>query len=107
MDKRQRKSDIGYMSVVAGMANQVIEKPGIISVGQHRDFRRIPEIIYKPGVFMQPKAFYEYFGEDTNFEYVRDHTDDWMEIRAEVNGVIFYAQVNSMDVIRDGKLVVV
>ena len=109
MNKLQRKSDIGYMSLLAGMVHQILKMPGVIEIGTHRGYRLLEfgnpiSIIETPGVFMQPWAFLEHFGDDTEFEYVTDKYGTQMV--TEVNGVTFYATVNSLDVIQDGKLVV-
>lgn len=104
MDNNTRKSDIGFMTIVASLAHQVNEADGICAVGTHLDSRKFylgeGPLEYKPGVHMQAKTFLEYFGDDTEFEYVTDKYGT--EMRTEVNGVVFYALVSSTDRIESG-----
>ena len=107
MEKVKRKSDIGLMTLVAGIVHQMTEEDGICGVDSYCDSRmfdigKAKDLTFKPGVQMQPKKFLEYFGDDTNFEYISGnyHT----EMITEVNGVVFHAIVCSMDFIVDGEI---
>lgn len=107
MDKKKRKGDIGYMTIVAAMVHQITEKPGICGVDTHCDNRNFNidagPLEWKPGVQMQPKVFLDYFGDDTEFEYVTDKYGT--EMITEVNGVMFHALISSMDILENGVLV--
>lgn len=103
MDKKERKSLIGYAAIVAGMVSQLIDEPGIISIGLYLD-RRKPGIWYVPGVFLQTWKFMEVFGPDTNYEYLTDRDGD-MQVVTDVEGVMFYATISPSDLIEDGRLV--
>lgn len=107
MDKKKRKSDIGFMTIVAAMAHQIIEKPGICGVDPYCDNRNFNigagQLEWKPGLQMQPKVFLDYFGDDTEFEYVTDKYGT--EMITEVNGVMFHALISSMDILENGVLV--
>lgn len=107
MDKKQRKSDIGFLSMVAALAKQCEDKPGVCSVGHYADARRFFGGITncldeKPGVLMTAKAFLEYFGEDTMYEF--NHDKYGIEMITEVNGVMFHATICKNDLIKDGRL---
>lgn len=108
MDKKKRKSDIGFMTIVAAMAHQIEEKPGICGVGTYCDGRNFNigagQLEWKPGLQMQPKVFLEYFGDDTEFEYITDKYGT--EMITEVNGVMFHAPIGKNDLIKDGRLIV-
>ena len=101
MDKNTRKSDIGFMTIVAALAKQCIEKPGVCGVGYYLDKRKGPGLHYVPGVHLTAETFLEYFGEDTDFEYRETGYGD-VEMVTEVNGVTFYALINSTDRIESG-----
>ena len=103
MDKNERKSEIGFLGIVAAMAKQCIDKDGVISVGLYLD-RRKPGLWYVPGVFLQPWKFMELFGEDTNYEYLTDRYGD-MHVMTDVNGIVYFALINANDLIEDGRLV--
>lgn len=107
MDKRERKSNIGFMSIVAAMAHQVTEKPGICAVDTYCDNRMFDigqgALEWKPGVQMQPATFLDYFVDDTDYEYITDKYGT--EMITEVNGVTFYARVSGMDLIENGVLI--
>lgn len=94
MDKKQRKSDIGMMSIVAAMVKQCLEKPGVVAIGS-------PER-NTPSVHMMPKTFLEYFGDDTEFEY--SENPNYRIMSTVVNGVTFYALFDKYDTIKDGRL---
>lgn len=103
MDKRTRKSDIGYLALSAAMAFMCSEKPGVCSVHYWTD-RRGDKLKRKPGVHLLASQFLEYFGEDTNYEYLEDDDGD-RQMVTEVNGVVFYALVGYGDDIENGVLI--
>ena len=95
MEKAQRKSDIGMMSIVAAMVKQCMEKPGVVAIGSpERDI---------PSVHMLPTCFLDYFGDDTEFEY-SEGDPDFRTMSTVVDGVRFYAVINDYDTIKDGRL---
>lgn len=102
-EKTQRKSEIGRMALVATLVDDIIEnsKHGVISLQQHLDAR--DDMKWSPGVHLQPKLFMELFGDDTEYEYIDG--DYGKNVVTNVNGVTFYALINGMDLIRDGRLV--
>ena len=94
MEKAQRKSEIGMMSIVAAMVKQCMQKPGVVAIGSpERD---------TPSVHMLPKTFLDYFGDDTEFEYSEDPS--FRTMSTVVNGVRFYAVINGLDIIANGRL---
>jgi len=95
MDKKQRKSDIGLMTIVAAMVKQCMDKPGVCGIGSPKD--------KVPTVHMTPKCFLEYFGDDTDFEY-SENDPEFRTMSTMVNGVLFYALLDSFDIIVDGRL---
>ena len=95
MDKKERKSDIGMMTIVAAMVKQLTDKNGVVAFGTPRNDT--------PSVHMLPKRFLEYFGDDTDFEY-SENDPDFRTISTMVNGVLFYALLDSFDVIENGRL---
>ena len=103
MDKRQRKSDIGYMALVAAMVNSIVDKDGVCGVHPYLE-RRKTVLQYKPGVQLQLWKFMELFGEDTEYEYITDRDGD-MSVITEVNGVTFYALAGISDEIKEGRLI--
>ena len=108
MEKAQRKSDIGTLALVAGMASQLTAQDGIIAFDDYCDSRmfdigKSKELTWKPGVQLQPGKFLEYFGDDTNFEYI--HGNYNMEMITEVNGVVFHSIIGRLDFIVDGEIV--
>lgn len=96
MDKDKRKKDIAFMTIAAGMAAKCRNMDGVVSAGEYLDRRYYPGLVYKPGVFMQPGGFLEYFGDDTNYEYITRPDGD-VEMVTEVNGVTFYALLDQGD----------
>ena len=102
-EKQKRKSDIAYMALVATMVNNIISGDGVCGVHPYLE-RRKTVLQYKPGVQLQPWKFMELFGDDTEFEYLEDRDGD-KTLYVEVNGVSFYAPVNGMDEIIEGRLV--
>lgn len=104
MDKDKRKKDIAFMTIAAGMAAKCRNMEGVIGAGEYLDRRYYPGLVYKPGVFMQPGGFLEYFGDDTDFEYIH-RTDGEVEMMTEVNGVTFYALLGHGDMIEGGRIV--
>ena len=50
-------------------------------------------VIKEPSVHLTKEGFLALFGDDTEFEYVRDSADDVM-MQTRVNGVLFYALVD-------------
>lgn len=104
MDKEKRKKDIAFMTIAAGMAAKCRNMDGVISAGEYLDRRYNPGLVYKPGVFMQPKGFLEYFGDDTDFEYITRPDGD-VEMATEVNGVTFYALLDREDWTQGGRIV--
>lgn len=104
MDKEKRKKDIAFMSIAAGMAAKCRNMDGVISAGEYLDRRIYPGPEYRPGVFMQPRGFLEYFGDDTDFEYITRPDGD-LEMTTEVNGVTFYALIDHGDMIQGGRIV--
>ena len=105
-EKQIRKSNIAQMSVVATMVNNIVTGDGVCGFQPFLDRRKSTPIKlhYEPGVLLQPWKFIELFGEDTNFEYIKDRDGDLTMI-TQVNGVTFYALVNNSDLIRNGRLV--
>lgn len=104
MDKDKRKKDIAFMTIAAGMAAKCRNLDGVVGAGEYLDRRIYPELVYRPGVLMQPKGFLEYFGDDTNYEYIT-RTDGEVEMITEVNGVTFYALLDHGDRIQGGRVV--
>lgn len=104
MDKDKRKRDIAFMAIAAGMAAMCRKMEGVISAGEYLDRRFGANLVYKPGIFMQPKGFLEYFGDDTDFEYITRPDGD-LEMATQVNGVTFYALIGDTDIIRGGRFV--
>ncbi len=105
-EKQIRKSNIAQMSVVAAMVNDIVTGDGVCGFQPFLDRRKSTpvELHYEPGVLLQPWKFMELFGEDTDFEYIKDRDGDLTMI-TQVNGVTFYALANNSDLIRDGRLV--
>lgn len=103
MDKEKRKKDIAFMTIAAGMAAKCRNMNGVVGPGEYLDRRTFPVLAFKPGVFMLPKGFLEYFGDDTNFEYIATEYGD-IEMITEVNGVTFYAIVDPKDRILGGRV---
>lgn len=105
-EKQIRKSNITQMSVVATMVDNIISEPGVCGFQQFIDRRKSTpiELHFAPGVLLQPWKFMELFGEDTNFEYIKDRDGD-LTIITQVNGVVFHALVDKTDLIRNGRLV--
>ncbi len=105
-EKQIRKSNITQMSVVATMVDNLISEPGVCGFQQFLDRRKSTpaELHFEPGVLLQPWKFMELFGEDTDFEYIKDRDGD-LTIITQVNGVTFYALANNSDLIRNGRLV--
>lgn len=102
--KQVRKSIISRLSVAATLVhNFVTGFSGICGIHPYLD-RRKNMLHYMPGVQLQPWKFMELFGEDTNYEYIQDRYGD-MSVITEVNGVMFHALINSMDVVFEGRLV--
>lgn len=105
-EKQIRKSNITQMSVVATMVNNIVTGDGVCGFQPFLDRRKSTPVglHYEPGVLLQPWKFIELFGEDTDFEYIKDRDGD-LTIITQVNGVTFYALAGSSDLIRDGRLV--
>ena len=103
MEKAQRKSEIGFLGLVAAMTKQCSDQDGVIGVNMWLD-RRKPGLQYTPGVYLQPYKFMELFGEDTDYEYMTDRDGD-MQVVTQVNGVTYYAYIRDDDLIEDGVLV--
>lgn len=104
MDKEKRKKDIAFMSIAAGMAAKCRDMDGIIGPGFQLDQRFLADLVYKPTMLMLPNGFLEYFGDDTDFEYIT-RTDGEVEMVTEVNGVTFYALIDDGDMIKGGRIV--
>ena len=104
MDKEKRKKDIAFMSIAAGMASKCRNMTGVVGPCEYLDRRNYPALAFKTGVFMLPKGFLEYFGDDTDFEYIATEFGD-IEMVTEVNGVTFYAIVDNKDRIQGGRIV--
>jgi len=104
-EKQIQKSDITQMSVLATMIHNIVMKSdyGVCSIHPHYE-TRMGENSFVPGVLLQPWKFMELFGDDTEYEYIQDRYGD-MSVITEVNGVTFYALINGMDLIQDGRLV--
>lgn len=103
-EKHKRKKAIGFMAMLATMVYKVVNgSSGVCGIHPHLD-RRDPGLKYVPGVQLQPWKFMELFGDDTEYEYIQDRYGD-MSVITEMNGVMFHALINSMDLIRDGRLV--
>lgn len=103
MDKKDRKSEIGFLGIAAAMAKQCSDKDGVIGVGYWLD-RRKPLLQYTPGVFLQTYKFMELFGEDTEYQYFADKDGD-MQVFTQVNGVTYYALIGDHDLVENGVLV--
>lgn len=103
MDKEKRKKDIAFMSIAAGMAAKCRNMDGVIGPSAYLDRRNYPVLAFKTGMFMLPKGFLEYFGDDTDFEYIATEFGD-IEMVTEVNGVTFYAIVDNKDRIQGGRV---
>lgn len=105
-EKQIRKSNITQMSVVATMVDNLISEPGVCGFQPFLDRRKSTpvELHYEPGVLLQPWKFMELFGEDTDFEYIKDRDGDLTMI-TQVNGVTFFALINGTDLIREGRIV--
>ena len=95
MDKQTRKSEIGFMCIVAALVKQLWDKGGICSVGINA--------YLQPFVHMQPWRFMECFGEDTDYWY-NEGDPDYRTINTEVNGILFFALMTNYDQIADGRL---
>lgn len=101
MDKKEK---IGCLTLTATLVFKVVNGfSGVCGIHPHLD-RRKPFLQYVPGVQLQPWKFIELFGDDTEYEYIRDSYGD-LSMITEVNGVMFHALINSMDLIQDGRLV--
>lgn len=103
MDKEKRKKDIAFMSIAAGMAAKCRKMPGVVGPSEYLDQSNYPAVAFKTGVFMLPRGFLEYFGDDTDFEYIDTEYGD-IKMVTEVNGVIFYATVDDKDRILGGRV---
>lgn len=105
-EKQIRKSNITQMCEVATMVNNIVKGDGVCGFHPFLDRRKSTPVglHYEPGVLLQPWKFIELFGEDTDFEYIKDRDGD-LTIITQVNGVTFYALADSSDLIRDGRLV--
>lgn len=103
MEKEKRKNDIGRMALVAAMVKQCMNKPGVCGIHPWLDRRKVG-LQYTAGVQLQAKDFMEYFGEDTEYEYITDRDGD-MQVITKVNGVVFYALVDDTDLLENGVLV--
>ena len=101
MDKEKRKKDIAFMSIAAGMAAKCRNMDGVVGPGFQLDQQILPDLVYKPTMLMMPNGFLEYFGDDTDFEYIDTEYGD-IKMVTEVNGVIFYATVDNKDRIPGG-----
>lgn len=104
MDKEKRKKDIAFMSIAAGMAAKCRDMDGVIGPQIYLNRLFLPGLVYKPAVLMMPNGFLEYFGDDTDFEYIARSNGD-MEMLTEVNGVTFYALIDDSDMIKGGRIV--
>ena len=101
MDKEKRKKDIAFMSIAAGMAAKCLELDGVVGPSEYLDQSNYPYVAFKTGMLMMPSGFLEYFGDDTDFEYIDTEYGD-IKMVTEVNGVIFYAIVDDKDRIPGG-----
>lgn len=101
MDKEKRKKDIAFMSIAADMAAKCRNMDGVVGPGAYLDRRNYPAVAFKTGMLMMPSGFLEYFGDDTDFEYIDTEYGD-IKMVTEVNGVIFYAIVDNKDRIPGG-----
>lgn len=101
--KAERKSDIGFLALVAHLQKQCQDKDGVISILPWLDRRKWPGLSYMPGVFMHAYKFMELFGEDTEYEYITDREGD-RQVYTIVNGVSFFAYVGDDDAIKNGRL---
>lgn len=102
MEKQLRKARIAKMTIAAGLAHQCVQWGGVCGVSSYLD-RREPLLHYSAGVLLQPEAFYEYFGEDTFYEYRDIREDGSIEVATEVNGVTFYALIDDSDILKNGR----
>ena len=101
MDKTKKDVLIIALSMVAENVNKLYKEPGVCGFGPY--LNRVTGD-YEPGVHLQFEKFMELFGDDTEYEY-KDRGNDDREVRAVVNGVIFYALVTDLDRIgKDGGL---
>lgn len=101
MDKDKRKKDIEFMSIAAGMAAKCRKLDGVVGPSEYLDLSNYPAIAFKTGLLMMPRGFLEYFGDDTDFEYIDTEYGD-IKMVTDVNGVIFYAIVGNKDRIPGG-----
>lgn len=101
MDKEKRKKDIAFMSIAAGMAAKCRKLDGVVGPSEYLDQSNYPAVAFKTGMLMMPSGFLEYFGDDTDFEYIDTEYGD-IKMVTEVNGVIFYAIVDNKDRIPGG-----
>ena len=104
MDKEKRKKDIAFMSIAAGMAAKCRNMDGVVGPGFRLDQQFLADLVYKPTMLMLPNGFLEYFGDDTDFEYIT-RTDGDVEMATEVNGVTFYALLDREDWTQGGRIV--
>lgn len=104
MEKAQRKSDIGFLAIVAAMVKQCMDKLGVCGISLYLEKRPGATWGYRPGVHLQAWRFMDYFGEDTNYEYITDRDGD-MKVITDVNGVVFFALIDGLDLIQNGRLV--
>jgi len=103
MDKKSRKSEIGFLGIVACMSKQCEDHDGVLAIHMWLDPRR-PGISYLPGVFLEGWKFMELFGDDTEYEYLTDCDGD-MQVFTIVNEEIAYYARLDMAYINGGRLV--
>ena len=96
MDKKDRKSEIGFLAIVASMVKLVMDKGGVCNFGIDTD--------HQPYVHLQPWMFLQLFGEDTEFWY-NEGKPDYRTINTKVNGVKFFALMTGFDLIEEGRLI--
>jgi len=88
MEKNKRDINLIALQMVARNVAKLMELDGICSLKP--SFRNHKEM---PSVQMLADTFLEYFGEDTEYEFVTYGEDDrYME--TVVDGVLFYALVH-------------
>lgn len=103
MDKKKRKEEIGRLTLIATLVYDEVARSGhgVVSLQPHLDAR--DDMKWGPSVHLQPRLFMEFFGDDTEYEYV--DSDYGKYVATNVNGVTVYALINGTDLIREGRLV--
>lgn len=98
MDKTK---EIERLAAISTLVYQEIRREGVIAIHDYLDRRK--NLKRGAGVHLCPEKFFELFGDD-EFEYRPYYDEENIEAAKEVNGVTFYAIIDEMDVIPEGRL---